>query len=215
LGLLALLTAKPEDPRLPDRLIDIALGLSVWSWAVLGLIRADASVRVSLVRLTITALNLSVGALFLTRGAILRRAPVGALLLCLPSLVMSGVALKLAPPEGAWPMPAGVVFAAGGLFAVVSLLSLGRCFGLLPAVRGVSTRGTYRLLRHPAYAGELAMVAACALASPRPVLAWGATAAAAGLIALRIRVEEGLLSEVAEYREYAGRVRYRLVPGIW
>lgn len=213
LGLLALLTANPEEQRLPDRLIDIALGLSVWSWAVLGLVRADP--QVSLVRLTITVLNVSVGALFLTRGAILRRAPLRALLLCLPSLVMSGVALKLAAPEAAWPLHAAVVFAGGGLFAVVSLLSLGRCFGLLPAVRGVATGGTYRLVRHPAYAGELAMVAACALASPRPLLAWIAAAVAVGLLALRIRVEEGLLSEVAEYRVYAARVRYRLLPWIW
>lgn len=215
MGLLALLTSNPEEQRLPDRLIDIALGLSVWSWAVLGLVRADASVRVSLVRLTITVLNVSVGALFLTRGAILRRAPLRALLLCLPSLVMSGVALKLAAPEREWPFYAAAVFAGSGLFAVVSLLSLGRCFGLLPAVRGVATRGTYRFVRHPAYAGELGMVAACALASPRPIWAWIAAAAAAVLIALRIRVEEALLSEVAEYRAYAGRVRYRLMPGIW
>jgi protein-S-isoprenylcysteine O-methyltransferase Ste14 len=219
LGLLALLSDAPKNEgtpdRLPDRLIDIALGLSVWSWAVLGLVRADESARGSLVRLTITALNVCVGALFLTRGAILRRAPLGALLLCLPSLVMSGVALKLARPEAAWPLHAAVVFAGSGLFATASLLSLGRCFGLLPAVRGVATGGTYRLLRHPAYAGELGMVAACALASPRPLLAWIAAAAAAALIALRIRVEERLLTEVPDYREYAGRVRYRLLPGIW
>ncbi|NUQ78882.1 MAG: hypothetical protein HUU21_35605 [Polyangiaceae bacterium] len=215
MGLLALLTANREEQRLPDRLIDIALGLSVLSWAVLGLVRADASVRISLVRLTITLLNGTVGALFLTRGAILRRAPLRALLLCLPSLVMSGVSLKLAAPEGFWPLYASAVFAVSGLFAVVSLVSLGRCFGLLPAVRGVATGGTYRFVRHPAYAGELGMVAACALSSPRPMWAWVAAVSAAILIALRIRVEEGLLSEVAEYRAYAARVRYRLLPGIW
>lgn len=181
----------------------------------MGLVRADALARVSPVRLTITALNVCVGALFLTRGAVLRRAPLGALLLSLPSLVMSGVALKLAPPEATWPLHASIVFTASGVFAIVSLISLGRCFGLLPAVRGVATGGTYRLLRHPAYAGELGMVAACALASPRPALAGLATLLAAGLIALRIRVEEGLLCEVPDYREYARRVRYRLLPGIW
>lgn len=182
---------------------------------MLGLVRAEPSARLSAVRLTITALNLVVGALFLVRGPILARAPLGALLLSLPSLAMSGVALKLAPPEASWPLYAAALFAASGLFAIASLATLGRSFGLLPAVRGVVTGGPFRYLRHPAYAGELGMVAACALASPRPWLALPLVPLAAGLIAARIQAEERLLSALPEYQAYAARVRFRLIPGIW
>src|SRR5438046_10563912 len=42
-----------------------------------------------------------------------------------------------------------VTFAAG--FSLVTLLTLGRLFGVRPALRGLATSGLYRLVRHPLY----------------------------------------------------------------
>jgi protein-S-isoprenylcysteine O-methyltransferase Ste14 len=225
LGLLAVLSpdADPDAARTPaeplrgppPRLIDVALGLSVLSWAVLGFLRADPASRLSLARLTITALNASVGVLFIARRDALRRAPLRSLLLALPSIVMSGAALKLAPPLSQWPLGPSILFTLGGLLAIASLATLGRCFALLPAVRGVVTTGPFRIVRHPAYAGELVMLAACALTSPRPLLAWPALLLAASLFAVRIVTEERLLIETPAYRDYTQRVRFRLLPFIW
>ncbi|MCP3960250.1 MAG: hypothetical protein GY719_20600 [bacterium] len=95
-----------------------------------------------------------------------------------------------------------------------TFLCLGRSFAILPALRGVVVRGSYRLVRHPAYAGELLMIAGCVVA--RPVA--GSVAAlllAVPLVALRIRAEEELLMSRERYRSYAEQVRWRLVPGVW
>jgi protein-S-isoprenylcysteine O-methyltransferase Ste14 len=206
---------SPPPKSLPERLLDAALGLSVWSWAVLGLVHAEPAARISPVRLTIAFVNLCVGALFLARAPVVLRASVPSLLLCVPSVAMSGVALKLAPPEGAWPMPAVVLFVASGIFTAASLVTLGRCFGLLPAVRGVVTGGLFGWIRHPVYAGELGLIAACAIASERPEVAFPVLGLAALLIAARVRVEERLLGQVPAYREYARRVRFRVIPWLW
>jgi protein-S-isoprenylcysteine O-methyltransferase Ste14 len=94
---------------------------------------------------------------------------------------------------------------------LVSALALGRCFGILPEVRGLVTRGPYRLVRHPVYLGEFGACAGLVLASPSR---WniGVAAAFAAAQATRIRLEERtLLAELPEYAEYAARTP-RLLP---
>ena len=79
----------------------------------------------------------------------------------------------------------------------------------------VVDRGPYRIVRHPGYAGlVLAWVAAPVLFSSYgvAVLAVIAIAASAWRTALEDRT---LQEELQGYKEYTGRVRYRLVPGIW
>lgn len=94
---------------------------------------------------------------------------------------------------------------------LVSVLALGRCFGILPEVRGLVTRGPYRLVRHPVYLGEFGACAGLVLASPSR---WnlGAAAAFAAAQATRIRLEErALLAEIPEYADYAAQTP-RLLP---
>jgi protein-S-isoprenylcysteine O-methyltransferase Ste14 len=96
----------------------------------------------------------------------------------------------------------------------VSRLSLGRSFGLLPADRGIKTRGAYRLVRHPIYSAFLFSLAAVLLSR----FSLGLVAMAAGTMALlmvRIGQEERLLLGNPVYQAYAGRVGSRLVPFIY
>jgi len=79
----------------------------------------------------------------------------------------------------------------------------------------VCDSGPYRVVRHPGYAGNL-------LALPGFVLAlnsmWTLIPAGVALLITVIRTvleDRTLQEELSGYREYAGRVRYRLFPGIY
>jgi len=197
-----------------ERAFNWLLGLSVLSWAVLGLVNADPPARLTLVRIGISLINLTVGSLLIIRAPVVSHGSVGAIAASLPGLVVAGFALQSAPAPHLWNLPAQGLFAAGGLIALVSFVSLGRSFALLPAVRRVVGRGPYRLVRHPAYLGELALVASCFVAGP----SWATAApalAAAPLVVVRILAEERVLLSADEYRSYSSRVRWRLFPWLW
>jgi protein-S-isoprenylcysteine O-methyltransferase Ste14 len=79
----------------------------------------------------------------------------------------------------------------------------------------VVSSGPYRWIRHPGYAGGLLVY----LATPiflDSIWACLPTILLTALLVLRTALEDRFLQdELAGYREYAGRVRYRLVPGVW
>jgi len=198
-----------------ERIVNAAAGVSVLSWAVLGMVFADGAVRMSAVRIGMTVLHLCVGMLFLVRHPLQKDGPVTGMLLVLPSFIAGGFAFKLSPETDLWPLHAEAVFISGVLFVIVSLLHLGRSFAVFPAVRELVASGPYRFLRHPAYAGELVMVLACFLAMPRAVAVLPLLAALP-CIMLRVSTEEALLlKEIPAYREYTGKVTWRLLPGVW
>lgn len=75
--------------------------------------------------------------------------------------------------------------------------------------------GPYRIVRHPAYASGFIYNLATA---PALGSLWGLIPAVllVGLLVLRTALEDKTLQEeLPGYREYANRVRYRLLPGIW
>ncbi|OAF16409.1 methyltransferase family protein [Bradyrhizobium neotropicale] len=82
------------------------------------------------------------------------------------------------------------------------------------AQRVIST-GPYARVRHPMYSGLILFF------TGMPLLVgswWGLALAPIFLVlfAIRIRIEERTLREgLPGYSDYAARVRYRLVPGIW
>jgi len=106
----------------------------------------------------------------------------------------------------------GQVLAGAGLGLILwALLSLGKSFGIAPADRGLVSRGPYRYLRHPMYAGALlnglgVLVSAWTL--------WNGFIWLLVLFAARLRIgwEENLL---AGYQTYLTRVRWRVWPGVW
>ncbi len=112
-----------------------------------------------------------------------------------------------------WAVVAGEILVIGAVgFTLWSVLCLGTCFGVLPEVRGLVTRGPYRYVRHPVYVGEIAAFAGFVLASQQPVnilllIVFGSAQA------VRLRLEEAvLLAEFpAEYGAFAARTP-RLVP---
>lgn len=85
----------------------------------------------------------------------------------------------------------------------------------LDAGQRVVDVGPYRLVRHPGYLG----LAGWALASPFLLLSARALVpalAAAAWVVLRTGLEDAMLRrELDGYAQYARRVRWRLVPGLW
>jgi protein-S-isoprenylcysteine O-methyltransferase Ste14 len=97
------------------------------------------------------------------------------------------------------------------VWLLVSFVTLGRCFGLLPEARGLVTSGPYRLVRHPVYLGEFCAVGGLLIASPT-VRNLALTAAFVAAQAIRMRMEErALTAEFPAYASYADRTP-RLVP---
>ena len=75
--------------------------------------------------------------------------------------------------------------------------------------------GPYAWIRHPAYLGTSLLL----VALPLVLGSWLAAVPAAGAlwrIVIRTRLEDDfLLRQLADYHAYAGRVRHRLLPGIY
>jgi len=87
----------------------------------------------------------------------------------------------------------------------------------LQAERGhrVVCSGPYAFVRHPMYSGTILFFVGAALLLGSK---WGVALSPqfAVLFAIRSRIEErALLAGLPGYADYAARVRYRLVPGLW
>jgi protein-S-isoprenylcysteine O-methyltransferase Ste14 len=114
----------------------------------------------------------------------------------------------------AWPAAGLVLVTLTACLSLASLISIGRFFGLRPALRGLATRGPYAFVRHPMYlayflsdigyqlqewnTGTLLIV----------LIGWMA-------LIYRIRAEERVLSAETEWSAYVRAVPYRLIPGMW
>lgn len=206
--------ASRRTPEPGERAFDVLLGLSIVFWAVFAIWRVDAAERFTPVRLSISALNLTVGLLFLARRPLEASGGLRKAALALPSLAASGIAMTLAPPPSEWFLLMSLFFAAATAWTVSSLLWLGRSFSVLPARRGLVTGGPYALLRHPVYLGELLMLQVVGAASGSRV-AQLICFAAIPLMALRILAEERVLALDPAWGRYARRTRWRLIPWLW
>ena len=126
-------------------------------------------------------------------------------------------------PLLAVPAAAGALVPAGlsgaimliGLYVQISAkVILGHSFGLVAANRGIKVAGPYRIVRHPMYAGYTIIHVGFLLGFPS---LWNVVLYSTELAIQIARVfrEERVLSQDQSYRDYAARVRYRLIPMIF
>ena len=79
----------------------------------------------------------------------------------------------------------------------------------------VCDSGPYRIVRHPGYTGNILALLGIVLALSSM---WTLIPAAVALIIAVIRTvleDQTLQDELPGYRDYAQRVRYRLIPGVY
>lgn len=184
------------------------MAASVLGWGLMGLLDQVTPVRAAIATLDVTV------AVLLVRRRLIHWGSLRAWALALPAVIAAGACFKLAAPPEAWGVGPALLFGAGTAWTVVSLIALGPSFAVLPAAGQVRDQGPYALLRHPAYLGELAMVAACVWGAP----GWATAAAGVAVPALlipRILAEERVLGHDPAYAAYRQRVRWRLLPWVW
>jgi len=111
------------------------------------------------------------------------------------------------------------VMVLGSLLTTWAMASNRFFYGILRIAKDrghtVATSGPYRYVRHPGYVGAIAFDLAMPLilGSLWALIPAGLTTC---IIILRTALEDRALHEELEgYREYAQRVRYRLLPGVW
>jgi protein-S-isoprenylcysteine O-methyltransferase Ste14/uncharacterized membrane protein (UPF0127 family) len=97
---------------------------------------------------------------------------------------------------------------------ILSLMSLGRSFGFIPANRRIICRGAYRIIRHPLYMSEILFYTGFFIGNFSVQNGLLIALILAGQC-LRSLSEERLLSMDAVYRTYQQQVRYRFIPGLF
>jgi protein-S-isoprenylcysteine O-methyltransferase Ste14 len=114
----------------------------------------------------------------------------------------------------AWPVAGLVLVTIAAVLSLISLLTLGRFFGVRPALRNLVTSGPYALVRHPMYLSYIVSDIGYNL-QEWTVVTVLIVIAGWGSLFYRIHAEERVISQDPGWAAYAASVRYRLVPGIW
>ena len=149
-------------------------------------------------------------------------APLMALSLVFPPVIVAGLDHRLgwSPEFPLWLVMLGFILIAFGYAFASWALVENRFFSSTVRIQtdrghAVCDSGPYRMVRHPGYAGSLPPLLGIALGLGS---VWALIPAAAALIISVIRTvleDRTLQEELPGYRDYARRVRYRLIPGIY
>lgn len=125
--------------------------------------------------------------------------------------------LLIRPADPSFPLLADVglfLLIVGNFWQCFAKFILRRSFGITPANRGIKISGPYRYMRHPMYAGYLFVHLGVLVL----MFSWyNLLIYAIGWAAQirRLLAEERLLANDPAYVEYMGKVRWRLLPGVF
>lgn len=123
-------------------------------------------------------------------------------------------------PAPAWACAIGYVLFAAAMAIITWAASVNKFFEVTVRIqteRGHVPVGTgpYRIVRHPGYVGGVLYGFGAALCLESVWALVPAGIGAAALIVRTILEDKTLQAELPGYDEYAKRVRFRLIPGVW
>lgn len=201
-------------PLSHEKLFNLIFGLNIIGWSIAGIF-FSTDFELTPVRICISAINLLAGVLIITRN----KAIVPTVLLSNPHwlivLFCNGYLFHLAQPLSSWPFYATLLFVVSTIFVILSFVYLGQNFSIRPSVRGLSSKGPYRLVRHPAYLGEILMTLSCVMVSMQSI-SFLVFIILIGFQIVRIKDEEQLLnSNLKDYQSYRQVTKWRLIPFVW
>jgi len=148
--------------------------------------------------------------------------PLMALSLGLPLFVVAGLDHRFgwSAHFPSWLNILGLVLASAGYGFAGWALVENRFFSAMVRIQSerghvVCDTGPYRIVRHPGYAGSVLPPFAMVLALDSVWTLIPATAAVVIAVVRTALEDRTLQQELPGYREYADRVRYRLIPGVY
>lgn len=149
-------------------------------------------------------------------------APLMAVSIGFPMVIVAGLDYRYnwSPELPLWLIVLGFILISLGYAYAAWALAENRFFSSVVRIqtdRGhvVCDSGPYRFVRHPGYAGNIPPLLGIALALGS---VWALIPAAVALIITVIRTvleDQALQDELPGYRDYARRVHYRLIPGVY
>lgn len=205
-------TPLPLDKRLiADALLRLSTAAAMGAFTVAAISHwLAAPSRVTLL-LLVVANAFTTGLTLVTRTPI-RRDWRPIVLLCSLGGTYGCIAYNLNPGVKVVPETVGALLQIAGIvWQVFAKASLRRSFGILPANRGVVSRGAYRFVRHPMYLGYFITDLAFMLTNFTIYNLLVHLAQLACQVG-RITQEERMLSADTDYHAYKKAVRYRLIP---
>lgn len=107
-----------------------------------------------------------------------------------------------------------IIIAVSHVLGLITILNLGKSFGILIAFRKVKTGGLYRIVRHPMYFTDI-LLRIGFLVSHFNLFVLAVFIVSTGLYVYRAILEEKHLRLQPEYREYMKIVKYRLIPFVF
>ncbi len=120
-----------------------------------------------------------------------------------------------------WLQATGLLVVAAGNALCFWAMRVNRFFSSIIRIQSdrgqhVIDRGPYAIVRHPGYVGGILFMVGSGIALGS-WLAWAVLAAASlpFLLGRAINEDRILQADLPGYRDYAARVRWRLLPGIW
>jgi len=137
-------------------------------------------------------------------------------------LVLCGLdhRFRWSAPDPMWVQAGGfLAMAAGGSLTNWAVASNRFFSGLVRIQRDRGHRvvdtGPYRFVRHPGYAGSMIYMMGAPFALESRVALVAAVVLCAVLVVRTALEDRTLKAELDGYADYAGRVRFRIVPGVW
>jgi protein-S-isoprenylcysteine O-methyltransferase Ste14 len=197
-------------------LVDFYIFLNVAGWVGWTTYKTWAQGQMGYVEIAFAVQNLVIVALFLVRRPH-RGLDKNLLNQAVAVLAFySGLAFMGQPATGGPVVHAvskAITFGAHVL-ALMTLVNLGRSFGVLIAVRKIETRGLYAWVRHPMYLSDI-LFRVGFVTSHLNWLTSVLFVASSACYIYRAILEEKFLGQQPEYREYVNRVKYRFIPFVF